>query len=619
MERQIKGVVGKILIVDLNTGVLKVEEPEDELYLNYLGGYGLGAYYLFKNQKPGVDPLGPENMLGFFTGILTGTKSFSSGRYMVVSKSPKTGTWGDANCGGSFGHALKVAGFDAVLFKGQSKKPVYIMVDNGEVELKDASDLWGMDTTEVEETLIEKHGKVSLACIGPSGERQSLLSCIITDKGRAAGRSGLGAVMGSKKLKAVVATGKLPIPVADPERMSARRKDCLEFIKKDNDLYGMFHDYGTCSFTMGAIMAGDAPIKNFSGAAEDFKEFKKTDGDSLISYQKKRYTCWGCAVSCGGYVQLEGKTSHKPQYETIVAFGGLCLNNDVESIIKVNDICNRYGMDALSAGVTVAFAIECCEKGLITKDDIGGLDLKWGNSDAIIELTEMMAKGEGFGRVLMNGSKVAAESIGQGAEELAMNIQGEEIPMHDIRCSPGLATSYKTDGTPGRHCQSGSWHHEIQFIPAGLDYPKPKYEDKYKYSGKAKTHRFLNHFVHTVNCAGLCQFGFACIRADDLPEFLSAASGVEFDMDMLQEIGERIATIRLAFNIREGILPGTVKIPDRAYGNPPLDHGVLKDVKVDVKTQVKEYFKEMGWDERTGTPSKERLCELGLDFVAQEI
>ncbi|NQT38069.1 MAG: aldehyde ferredoxin oxidoreductase family protein [Planctomycetes bacterium] len=617
----VPGTTGKVLMVDLGTGQISVETPEDDLYLRYLGGYGLGAYYLYKLQKPGVDPLGAEAHLGFFTGLLTGGPAVTGNRYVVVGKSPKTGTWGDANSGGTFGPAMKLAGFDGVIFCGISEKPVLLVLEGGQAKLVGADDWWGLDCDATEDKTKATYGpKARSASIGPAGERQSLLSCIINDKGRAAGRSGLGAVMGSKRLKAIVAVGGEPVAVADADGLKAavkRHRDEL----KETDGYKFFHQYGTSGMTAGATASGDCPIKNWGGIPDDFPTANKISDDTVAALEKKKYGCWKCPIACGGETVVEEgpykSSSHKPEYETLGAFGTMCLNDNLESINLCNQICNDYGLDTISAACTVAFAIECFENGLLTTEDTEGVELTWGNHEAIVEVTRQIAEGRGFGgRVLGDGAKVGAERIGKGAEQYAIHIQGEEIPMHDPRLNPGLATSYKMDATPGRHTQMGSWTVEASFTPPGL---WTEEFDKYAYTGKAEAHRVLSSHHHASSSAGLCMFAWCNMPPEVLADALSLTTGTPYSLDDIQKIGARIATLRIGFNLREGVRNIDFAVPGRLIGSPPLEGGPLKGVTVDIDTQIREYNEVMGWDPETGVPRRQTLLDLDLDFVAADL
>jgi aldehyde:ferredoxin oxidoreductase len=607
----------KILFVDLSNGEMKEEFFGEDILRKFIGGYGLAAKIMYDRMAPGVDPLGPDNMLGFLTGPLTGTPAVIGSRYVVVCKSPLTGTWGDANSGGDFGPYLKFAGYDGVFFTGMSSKPVYLCLDNGKAELKDADWLWGKDSNETDDMLKEKYGKDSrIACIGPSGEKLSLISCIINDKGRAAGRSGVGAVMGSKKLKAIIAKGSMKVPLADEEKANELRRSYVMTIK-ENGFGQLLMKYGTPGLTAGASESGDAPVKNWGDAgSEIFPTAIQLSDDAVIAYQERKYGCWHCPISCGGHVKVVSgpfaSEGHKPEYETLGSYGTMCLNDNVESIIKANEICNRMGLDTISAGCAVAFAIECYENGIITKEDTGGIELKWGNAEAIVKMTEKLAKREGFGAVLADGVKIAAEKIGKGAEQYAIHIGGQEIPMHDPKCTPGLTTTYLLDATPGRHTQGG----ELIGPGSGLWFEKP---DMKTYSGRADYQKTLVDLFHVVNAAGLCMFGYCSIHVNSVPDFMSAITGWDFGMEECLKTGERIGTIRHAFNLREGLNPLDRNVPGRIIGRPPLSRGPLKDISVDMETMVKEYLELSEWDPVTMVPSQKKLVELGLNEVAKDL
>lgn len=353
----------------------------------------------------------------------------------------------------------------------------------------------------------------------------------------------------------------------------------------------------------------------------NFPGYSLIGGDNLLKYKIKPYGCWMCPIACGAYIKVpSGKYAdegHRPEYETLGAFGSMCLNNNLESICHLNNICNDYGMDTISAGATVAFAIECYEKGIIRREDTGGIELKWGNHDAIVRITEQMARGEGFGgKVLCNGIKKAVEHLGEAAQEFAMECGGEELPMHDPRFQPGMATSFVVDATPGRHTQYSSANAETGFVPPELDYPEIK--DKYTYSDKGETHKYLSSFGHVVNCAGLCMFASSITPATAIPEYLTLATGKKFTMEDILEIGERVANLRIAFNLREGIRNKEMyKLPRRVLGQPPLSVGPTKGVTVDNEKQIRDYYISMGWNPETGIPQRSVFERLGLDFALE--
>lgn len=619
----LKGIMGKIGWVDLSSGETRIEDVPDEVFEKYLGGFGLGAYYVFNRQKPEVDPLGPDAVFGLATGLLTGTDAMTGNRFVAVGKSPKTRGWGDANCGGDFGPALKQAGLDAVFFTGVSKKPVYALVENGGVTLREADELWGLVCGETEKRIKEKHGaKTRSAVIGPAGERVSALACIINDEGRAAGRSGLGMVMGAKMLKAVAAVPGEPVEVADPDGLKSLKKDLLKsHFKTGNPLYDFFHGTGTPGGLAPNVEKGDCPVKNWAGAPKEFPNAEKISGGELLKLKKKPYGCWKCPITCGAIIEVESGpykgTGHRAEYETLGAFGSMCMNEDLESICRLNNICNDYGMDTISTGCTVAFAMECYENGILTAEQ-AGMELKWGDAEAIVRMTEQLAKGKGpLYEIFKDGTAAAVEKLGSKSREYSMDAGGEELPMHDPRCYPGIGIVYQAEATPARHTLSGAWQ-----VESGAMNGKVKgatIENKYEFSGKGEPHKLTYSYMQAINAAGLCMFAALIGPASMLPDSLTHSSGRAFDLDEVLEIGERIANLRMAFNIREGVrATRDYKLPERVLGRPPLPSGPTSGVSVDNETQVREFYESMGWNYETGVPKKETLLRLGLDFAADQ-
>jgi aldehyde:ferredoxin oxidoreductase len=610
-----RGFMGKMLWVDLSKKEFKDEVLDENLGRQFIGGYGLGARIIFSRQKPGVDPLGPDNILGFTTGVITGTDALGGSRYAVVGKSPLTGTWGDANSGGSFGPYLKFAGYDAIFFTGIAEKPVYLYIDNGKAELRDADYLWGKDSFETEDILKGELGKgVEVACIGPSGEQLSLISAIMNNKGRAAGRSGLGAVMGSKKLKAIAVKGSLKVPVADEKKASEMRKKHVAAM----DLPPFLKDFGTPGIFIPCVEEDDAPCQNWAGAAVvDFPDYKVLGGEPVVAKQERKYGCWRCPIACGGHMkagtgEYEYKAgAHKPEYETLAMFGSNCLNSNLESIIKVNDICNRSGLDTISTGACIAFTIECYENGLITKKDTDGLEMTWGNHRSIVAMTDKLARREGFGDIIADGVRVAAEKIGKGSDKYAMHAGGQEIAAHDSRGGRGFAIGYGGEPTPGRHTQSGEGPH-----PRGV---MPEF-DRNSFKGRGEPHKIGSCFNQVMNASGCCMivFGDGYDHADFLVEAISVITGWDITREELIKTGERINNMRQAFNVREGIkLP--FKLPDRMMGIPPKKVGPRAGITMTKDEVYNEYLQAMDWDINTGKPSKKKLLELGLEDVAREL
>lgn len=652
-------VTGKILVVDLSSAEIKEEQISEEIYKNFLSGKGLGAWYLYNNIPSGADPYGAENILGFTSGALTGTGALMSGRWTVVTKSPLTGGWGDANCGGSLSPAIKQCGYDAVFFKGISEKPVYFYCDNKGAELRDASEYWGLDAVEAEEKLIADCRKRKLprvAVIGQAGENLSKMAGISNDFGRIAARSGVGGVMGSKKLKAVVFAGAKPIPVADKEGVKKLSKKLGKKLKhinmpdfvpgsmfalgghllaKSNVIMGLdgillnllFKKWGTPSNTTMGITWGDAPVKNWGGSVKDFKhkDYKNFNPDRIVAMETRKYHCYSCGMGCGAVLDIgkltngEFPETHKPEYETLQAFGGLCLNSDLESIIYINELMNRAAMDTISAGNTVAFAIECYENGLITKEDTDGLELTWQNSKAIVEFCKLMISREGIGGIFADGTRDAAEKIGKGSEKYAMNVGGSEPGMHDCRGDPLLGVHFAAEPAPGKHT-----------IGMGLAYAAGAISDFVDWAPPEKLHVRTNEYgvneEIALKAVALSQYSMitdgvgGCLYGEmfgshhwNPAKYMNAAAGWELSNQEYMDIGKRIQTTRQLFNVKHGIDIPSVKLPDRMAGKPAMTEGPLKGKTLSNEENVAIYWKLYGWDDKTGVPLKSTLEELGLD------
>jgi len=613
---------GKIIFIDLNKEEVKIEKLNERVYDNFLGGYGLGAKIIYDRTKANINPLGPENVLGFTTGTLVGTPAISGCRFTVCGKSPLTNSWGDANSGGYFGPALKRTGYDAVFFKGIAKKPVYLWISKDEVELRDAENLWGLDTAKTQDILKERLGKeVQIATIGPAGEKLSLISSIIHDKGRAAARSGLGAVMGSKKLKAVVVKGELEVPLANKDKAKELRMNIIKKLSERDDIR-FWKKYGTINHVASSTYSNDAPVKNWYGVGvEDFTTAEKISDDEVLKYEVKKYGCWQCPLPCSGIYTVEKgpyivKEAHKPEYETCGMFGPNLLNDNLESIIMANDLCNRYGLDTISVGSVIGFALECYEKGYLTKEDTSGLELTWGNHEAIVKLVKKIGEREDIGELLADGVKVAAEKLGEETKEFAIHVGGQELAAHDPRYAPSWGLYYKADATPGRHTQIAYALYEIGGGIPGLKMPEEAPKEKYVYSGKGKYQAMTQNIMHALVSSGLCIQTILRVNVEVWPKFLSLITGKNITLDDMEKIGSRIATIRHAFNVREGIR--TFKITNRPYGKPPQKSGPNKGVNIDIETMEREYFEAQGWDLETGKPKKEKLEELGLSELIKD-
>jgi len=648
------GFIGKYCVIDLTARTTESVDLPEHFYKKYLSGYGLGAAVIAERQKAGIDPLSTESHLGFCSGLLTGTGASFSGRFMAVGKSPLTGGWGDANAGGFLSREMKRAGYDAVFFTGKAEKPVWIFVDDDQIRFEDASPLWGRDTVETEEYIKGelKEPKVQIAAIGISGEKLSRISGIVTDGGRIAARSGLGAVMGSKNLKAVAFRGTGQVPVADAGKVRAITADYLKEYKKSKasdrlsirfmnplskllartgisfptapgtarDLY---KKYGSPGLTVYSGMTGDSPIKNWAGVGYidyAFASLEKISGERVIKQQKRKYACQGCPLACGGLVDIkhgryQGTEGHKPEYETVASFGGLLLQDDLDAILEINEMCNRAGIDTISTGATVAFAIECFENDLINEDTTGGMELGWGKTEEILKLTEMIINRQGFGDVLADGVKEASKKIGPESAQYAMHAGGQELGMHDSRLDPGYAIAYQCEPTPGRHTI-------MCFELAHLFGVKKKFPSagraiqsaKGKIAKDTKLYAAGTMFMQLINTSGMC---YTAAFTSDLPlmEYLNAVTGWDLSPDEYLKIGERILSLRKAFNMREGLKAGDSKLPGRPLGQPPLTKGPLKGAAVDIDLLEKEFYKNMGWDLSTGGPTRQKMEELEIESL----
>jgi len=638
--------MGKILWVDLTSGRTQEEELDPNLYRQYLGGTGLAARILLDKIPPNADPLGPDNIIGFVSGLLTGTGSLFTGRWMVAAKSPLTGTWGDANCGGNFSPAIKRCGYDGIFFRGISPHPVYFCLNDGKAEIRNARDIWGKDTKETEAFLKKNSGcrMPRIASIGQAGENISLISGIANDGGRMAARSGLGAVMGAKQLKAVVLDGNKRIgshDIAEVKRLTQKCNENIQFMPPFppsfvlaymgailrampaqpstetmlfNTVYKlMLQKWGTASLNQILIEIGDSPIKNWKGSNEDFgKEHSENlNPDVFSDCVFMKYHCYACPLGCGGICRrpgVDGET-HKPEYETVLALGGLCLNDDADSIFRMNETLNRAGMDSISAGGTIAFAIECFEKGILTRADTDGLDLTWGNSAAIEALMDRMIHRQGIGDLLADGVRVAARKIGRGSAAYAIHSGGQELAMHDGRYDPGFALHNAVEATPGRHTIGSQMYYELFLLWEKVpDLPEPGliYMKRSKYEPdreKAVAAAACSTYMNVINGSGACMYG-ALLGTRDFPlfEWLNAATGWHLSPREYLEIGARIQTLKQQFNIKQGINPKDIKVTDRALGRPPLNAGANRGRSVPIEKMVRDYWDVLGWNPKTGAP-----------------
>lgn len=642
------GYMGKVLFVDLSEGKIEEKTVPDNVYRECLSGLGLAAHYLYEMIPAGADPLGPENILCFASGLLTGTGTLFTGRWIAAAKSPLTGTWGDANGGGYFSPAIKHCGYDAIFFRGISPRPVYLYANGETAALRDAGHLWGLDAVEAEERLTAENAPtLRAAVIGQAGEKLSLISGICTDKGRIAARSGLGAVMGAKRLKAVALDGKKRILVHNAVEIKRLTKEMTGHVPSAFPLSGkivallgvlmrvlpvvamtdgklvlsLSRKWGTGSLNQASIAWGDSPIKNWMGSHEDFDARRAASfaPDAIQKHVVKPYRCYACPLGCGAICSLEGRfrETHRPEYETMIALGGLCLNDDADGILILNELLNRAGMDSISAGATVAFAMECYANGVLTQEDTDGIDLSWGNSAAVRALIEKMIARDGIGDLLADGSRAAAEKIGRMKPHMARRVAqhlvhagGQELPMHDGRNDPGFALHYSVEPTPGRHTLGsltyyGMWR--LWEVVKGL--PKPPLIASKKslfadVSEKAAMAAVNSRFVNVINGSGLCLFGsFLGVRRLPIFQWLDAATGWSKSPKQYLLVGERIQTLKQEFNVKHGIDPSALRASDRAMGRPPLERGPNRGRTVDIENLSRAYWAQFGWDDAGKPPA----------------
>jgi len=654
--------MGYIAEVDLTLGKIEKTEIPKQIYDQLLSGKGLGAWYLYKNIPADADPLGPDNILGFVSGALTGTNAPICGRWSIVTKSPLTGGWGDANCGGNFSPAIKRCGVDAIFIKGVSKKPVYLFMDDDTCELRDASEYWGLDAIEAEERLFVDAGKVkkpSVALIGPAGEQLSLISGVCNEGGRIAARSGVGAVMGSKRLKAVVLAGSQKIACHDKKAMNELSKELAKRIKKaypagimKGSTYGILgaamgalpasmpldgsmnmgplSKWGSSVNTVLAIKKGDGPIKNWGGTPRDVKwATKNYNPDRLFERELNKYSCYSCSLGCGAVINLKGlaygnfEHTHKPEYETIQGFGPLLLNRNLESVLYLNELLNRAGMDTISAANSVAYAIECYENGLIDDSQTNGLKLNWGAHEDIIKLVEKMIAREGIGDKLADGVKKAAEYFGAATEKFAMHVGGQEPGFHEPRLDLQLGVHFITEPSPGKHTiGSGGDYGNMALWDVCTWAPVAKVENKKAArkpnEGCGKASAASAYYAMLIDGAGGCYYG-KLIGTNNwkLISYLNAATGWGKSGDEYMEIGKRIQMLRLMFNVKHGVLPASLELPKRIEGRPPLKDGPNKGATIDPNEQAKYHWKELGCDVATGAPLNETLEALGINELLE--
>lgn len=590
------GFNGKIARIDLSARKVTIETPPEAFYRQYLGGRGIIVHTLLKEIPPKTDPFAPENRLVFALGPISGHPFVGSGRHSVGCKSPLSGGYGESEAGGYWGAELKKAGFDALIIQGAAATPAFLWVNNGTVQIRDAGDLWGLETAAAHSALQAKldDGRIRTAIIGPAGENRVRFSCILHDITHVAGRTGTGAVMGSKNLKAVAVKGDRPPRTAAPQELKKINQDMLKNFKERSKHWMV----GTGRGIVNHEKTGNIPIRNFKGGK--FPGIEKITPQILCeNHLEKMAGCYGCPIRCKRVVKLEKPYTVDPvyggpEYETLAALGANCGIDDLAAIMKANELCNRYGIDTISTGVVISFAMDLFENKILTLHDTGGLDLTFGNAPAMLEMVERIARRKGLGDLLAEGSRRAAEKIGSGAIDFAMQVKGEEIPMHEPRLKQTMGIHYSIHATGADHATGSS-----DTLP--LD------------DGSAQKLHDKGFAAQLINYLGLCKF--VPWNHQEVKDALASITGWEMASAELMTVVARGVTLSRVFNIREGFSAKEDMLPPRFATTPP--DSPLKGIDPQKLRQAqKTYYHIMGWDEK-GIPTREKLAELGINWAAQ--
>jgi aldehyde:ferredoxin oxidoreductase len=629
--------MGKILRVNLSSRKISKDSLSEDDAKKYLGGRGLAARILFNELKPGIDPLGPENKLVYAAGPFAATGFPLNSRWLVAAKSPLTGIWGEALCGGTFPVQLRKAGYDALVVEGASKDPVYISILNDEVEIRNAVHLWGKMTLETELEIAHdlsikqrKEDNPAVANIGPAGERLVKFAAVMHTAHRAAGRTGLGAVMGSKKLKAVAVQGTGKVPIANPEKlMEMIRKVSSEAVTNPN--IKNFTKHGQVGFVGVLQGMGMLPTKNFQRGT--FDHYEAISGETMTqTILKSRNTCSQCPVACkrevealdGPYAPVDPKYGG-PEYENDAALGSLLLIGDLKAVSKENQLCNTYGLDTISTGVVIAWVMECYDRGILTKADLDGIEARWSNADAALKLIEKIATRDGVGNILAEGLKKAAEHFRRGSERYAVHVKGLEIPMHEPRAKKGLGLSYATSVRGGCHMQA---FHDTDTETAnaapeiGISAPMDRHDTS---RTKVDMIKRSQDWVAITNSLLLCTspgwVGFNYVKPSFNAEALNAITGWDLKVEDLLLAGERMNNLCRCFNAREGVTRKDDILPPR-FTEDPLPDGPSKGqcvTKEQLEDMLNNYYDFRSWDRKTGIPTVAKLRELDLGFAADQL
>lgn len=617
--------VGQILRVNLTSGEIRTENLDPQWARHTLGGAGLATRYLFELTSPGIDPLGAENVLIFMTGALTGTPSASASRYSVVAKSPQTNLWGQSNSGGFFGPALKWSGFDGVIFEGISPEPVYLLILDGKAELRNANHLWGMTVPECDDRLQSEIGRpVTVACIGPGGENLVRYAAIMNNKNRAAGRTGMGAVMGSKRLKAIACGGNRRIPLYDAAAFNRVTQRQREFMDESILKIG-FDTFGTNMIADMVNVRGGYPTKNW--------QYGTFDGIENVNAQAMTdqvlvggVRCFACPVACGRGTEIrqgkwKGAHGEGPEYETADTLGAMCGVDDLNAITMANFRCNEYGLDTISTGATIAFAMECYQKGILSNDQTGGIAIEFGDADLMVDLVERIGRREGIGDLLAEGTQRMSERLGGGSEHFAMHVKGLELPAYDPRAAKITGLGYVTANRGGDHMNG-----YIQ-APTFIDIPFMIVEDSalrdILVANPQDAHVLIDmeNALSVLDALGGCKFMGILLSAGEIVDLVQAATGWDFDLDEFRKCGDRLQTMARAYCVREGLRREQDILPERLMSDPLPDgpaQGMVLD-RASLEKMKDAYYEMRGWDVASGIPTRTKLHELDLDYLIPQI
>jgi aldehyde:ferredoxin oxidoreductase len=592
-----------LLRVNLSTGTIAREELRQEWLKDFIGGRGYATRLLYEELAPKVDPLSPENKLVFALGPLSGTNVPTGGRYMVVTKSPLTGFIASSNSGGFWGAELARAGYAYLVLEGRAEKPVYLWIKDDTVELRDASELWGKSVSITTDALLQEVGddKAKVACIGPAGEKLSLIACVMNDKHRAAGRSGVGAVMGSKNLKAVVVRGTGTVTPAAPEALKETLRGAMQKIKENGVTGQGLPTYGTAVLVNVVNGIGSYPYKNFQGA--HMSEAEKQAGETLAEkYLTGKRGCFACPIACGRVTKVDDLEGEGPEYESVWCFGGDCGIEELPAIIKANFLCNDLGLDTISAGTTIAAAMELYEKGHLPEAELeGGPALRFGSEEALLYWIEKMGRAQGLGKKLALGSYRLCEAFGH--PEFSISVKKQELPAYDPRGVQGIGLTYAVSNRGACHVRGYLISPEVLGIPQKLD--------PWEIEGKAQWGKIFHDLTAVIDSTGMCLFTSFALGADDYATILRNVTGLERTTEEIMACGDRIWNLERLFNLREGLDPAKDDTLPKRLLEEPIPEGPAKGKLSRVKEIIPEYYALRGWDVQ-GIPTKEKLAELGL-------